>query len=58
MVQTVAGTATSESAGVAAIGEYLGEAGAGLVLNVTDQSSIDELFDAIKAKYGEARYSG
>ena len=49
---TVVGTATSES-GAAAIGEYLGEAGAGLVLNVTEQSSIDALFDAIKAKYGE-----
>lgn len=49
---TVVGTATSES-GAAAIGEYLGEAGAGLVLNVTEQFSIDALFDAIKAKYGE-----
>jgi 3-oxoacyl-[acyl-carrier protein] reductase len=48
----VVGTATSES-GAAAIGEYLGEAGAGLVLNVTEQPSIDALFAAIKAKYGE-----
>ena len=49
---TVVGTATSES-GAAAISEYLGEAGTGLVLNVTEQASIDALFAAIKAKYGE-----
>ena len=48
----VVGTATSES-GAAAISEYLGEAGTGLVLNVTEQTSIDAMFDAIKAKYGE-----
>jgi len=49
---TVVGTATSES-GAAAISEYLADAGTGLVLNVTEQASIDALFDAIKAKYGE-----
>ncbi len=49
---TVVGTATSES-GAAAISEYLGDAGIGLVLNVTEQASIDALFGAIKAKYGE-----
>lgn len=49
---TVIGTATSES-GAAAIAEYLGSAGTGLVLNVTEQSSIESLFAAIKANYGE-----
>lgn len=49
---TVIGTATSES-GAAAIAEYLGTAGTGLVLNVTEQSSIESLFAAIKANYGE-----
>lgn len=48
----VVGTATSES-GAAAIAEYLGESGTGLVLNVTEQSSIDAMFEAIKAKFGE-----
>ncbi len=49
---TVIGTATSES-GAAAIAEYLGSAGTGLVQNVTAQSSIESLFAAIKANYGE-----
>ena len=49
---TVIGTATSES-GAAAISEYLGNAGAGLVLNVTEQSSIDALFETIKVKSDE-----
>lgn len=49
---TVIGTATSES-GAQAIGAYLGEHGEGLVLNVTEPASIDALFTAIKAKYGE-----
>ncbi len=49
---TVIGTATSES-GAAAIAEYLGSSGTGLVLNVTEQSSIESLFAAIKANYGE-----
>lgn len=47
---TVVGTATSEH-GAEKISEYLGE-GNGLVLNVTDNASIDALFDAIKEKHG------
>lgn len=46
---TVVGTATSES-GADKISEYLGE-GNGMVLNVTDNDSIANLFDAIKEKY-------
>ncbi len=48
----VVGTATSAS-GAEAISGYLGDAGCGLVLNVTSQESIDALFAEIKAKYGE-----
>ncbi|KMT64772.1 3-oxoacyl-ACP reductase FabG [Catenovulum maritimum] len=48
----VIGTATSEK-GAAAIAEYLGEKGTGLVLNVTDDDSIAALFDAIKAQFGD-----
>ncbi|TKB48994.1 3-oxoacyl-ACP reductase FabG [Ferrimonas sediminicola] len=48
----VIGTATSER-GAAAIGEYLGDNGQGMVLNVTEQTSIDELFAAIKAEHGD-----
>ena len=48
----VIGTATSER-GAAAIQEYLGEKGHGLVLNVTDSDSIDQLFASIKEKVGE-----
>lgn len=48
----VIGTATSES-GAQAISAYLGEHGEGLVLNVTESASIEALFAAIKAKYGE-----
>ncbi len=48
----VVGTATSES-GAAKISEYLGTAGTGKVLNVTQQESIDALFADIKALYGE-----
>ncbi|MFC3914179.1 3-oxoacyl-ACP reductase FabG [Pseudaeromonas sharmana] len=48
----VVGTATSTS-GAEAISGYLGDAGCGLVLNVTSQESIDALFAEIKAKYGE-----
>lgn len=47
---TVIGTATSES-GAEKISEYLGE-GNGLVLNVTNDDSITELFDKIKAAHG------
>lgn len=48
----VIGTATSER-GAAAIHEYLGDKGHGLVLNVTDSESIDHLFASIKEKVGE-----
>ncbi|MFT7053715.1 MAG: 3-oxoacyl-[acyl-carrier protein] reductase [Psychromonas sp.] len=48
---TVLGTATSEN-GANAISDYLGEAGKGFVLNVTDNDSIAALFDNIKAQYG------
>jgi len=49
---TVAGTATSES-GAAKISEYLGEAGKGYALNVTDADSIKETLAAIKADLGD-----
>jgi len=48
---TVLGTATSES-GAAAISEYLGAAGKGFVLNVTENESIEALFEAIKQDFG------
>jgi 3-oxoacyl-[acyl-carrier protein] reductase len=48
---TVLGTATSEN-GATAISDYLGEAGKGFVLNVTDNDSIAKLFDDIKNQYG------
>lgn len=48
----VIGTATSEK-GAAAITEYLGENGTGLVLNVTNDDSISALFAEIKAQYGD-----
>ncbi|CAM3977076.1 MULTISPECIES: 3-oxoacyl-ACP reductase FabG [Shewanella] len=48
----VIGTATSER-GAAAIQEYLGDKGHGLVLNVTDSESVDQLFASIKEKVGE-----
>ncbi|MBU2924385.1 3-oxoacyl-ACP reductase FabG [Colwellia sp. 4_MG-2023] len=47
---TVVGTATSEH-GAERISEYLGE-GNGLVLNVTSDDSITELFSAIKDAHG------
>ena len=46
----VLGTATSEN-GAKNISEYLGE-GQGLVLNVTDDASIADMFEIIKAKHG------
>ena len=49
---TVIGTATSER-GAAAIQEYLGDNGFGLVLNVTDKDSVAELFSAVKEKVGD-----
>ncbi|WP_016956844.1 3-oxoacyl-ACP reductase FabG [Catenovulum sp. SX2] len=48
----VVGTATSEK-GAAAISEYLGDNGKGLVLNVTDDASIAAVFEQIKADFGE-----
>jgi 3-oxoacyl-(acyl-carrier-protein) reductase len=48
----VVGTATSQS-GADAISAYLGEAGCGLSLNVTSAESVDALFEAIKAKFGD-----
>ncbi|WP_298439091.1 3-oxoacyl-ACP reductase FabG [uncultured Ferrimonas sp.] len=48
----VIGTATSER-GAAAIAEYLGEHGTGMVLNVTEAASIEALFSEIKAQYGD-----
>lgn len=48
----VVGTATSEK-GAAAISEYLGDNGKGLVLNVTDDASIAAVFEQIKADFGD-----
>ena len=48
----VVGTATSQS-GAEAISAYLGDAGCGLVLNVTSPESIESLFADIKEKFGE-----
>ncbi|GLX86507.1 beta-ketoacyl-ACP reductase [Thalassotalea loyana] len=47
---TVLGTATSES-GAARISDYLGE-GNGLVLNVTENESIESLFAVVKERFG------
>lgn len=47
---TVIGTATSEH-GAEKISDYLGNAN-GMVLNVTDDTSIDAMFAAIKEKHG------
>ncbi|MCL4125471.1 UNVERIFIED_CONTAM: hypothetical protein GTU68_006447 [Idotea baltica] len=48
---TVIGTATSEN-GAAAIGEYLGENGKGLALNVTDAESIAAVLKTINDEFG------
>lgn len=48
----VVGTATSEK-GAAAISEYLGEQGTGLVLNVTDAASVEQCLEQIKNQFGE-----
>jgi 3-oxoacyl-[acyl-carrier protein] reductase len=48
----VFGTATSAS-GADAISAYLGDKGQGLVLNVTDNASVDAAFEAIKAARGD-----
>ncbi|PSS71210.1 beta-ketoacyl-ACP reductase [Shewanella algae] len=49
---TVFGTATSER-GAEAISAYLGDKGYGLVLNVTDPQSVENLFASIKEKAGD-----
>ncbi|ATG73960.1 3-oxoacyl-ACP reductase [Zobellella denitrificans] len=49
---TVIGTATSDK-GAEAISAYLGENGTGLVLNVTDAESMNQLLDTIKQRYGD-----
>lgn len=48
----VVGTATSEK-GAAAIQDYLGDKGFGLVLNVTDSESVANLYAQIKEKAGD-----
>lgn len=49
---TVFGTATSER-GAEAISAYLGDKGHGLVLNVTDPQSVENLYASIKEKAGD-----
>ena len=49
---TVIGTATSES-GAEAISAYLGEQGAGLVLNVTDSVSLEQFLAIVKERFGD-----
>ncbi|BCV66867.1 3-oxoacyl-ACP reductase FabG [Shewanella carassii] len=49
---TVFGTATSER-GAEAISAYLGDKGQGLVLNVTDPQSVENLYASIKEKAGD-----
>ncbi|CAM3603407.1 3-oxoacyl-ACP reductase FabG [Rahnella victoriana] len=48
----VIGTATSEK-GAEAIGEYLGDNGKGIMLNVVDSASIDQVLATIRAEFGE-----
>ncbi|MCT8986119.1 3-oxoacyl-ACP reductase FabG [Shewanella phaeophyticola] len=48
----VIGTATSEK-GAAAIQQYLGDKGFGMVLNVTDTQSVADLYSQIKEKTGD-----
>jgi 3-oxoacyl-[acyl-carrier protein] reductase len=48
----VVGTATSEK-GAAAISDYLGVNGKGLVLNVTDADSVEQCLAQIKESFGE-----
>lgn len=48
----VIGTATSEK-GAAAIADFLGEKGTGLVLNVADKASIDAVLEQIKSQHGD-----
>ncbi|MBB6113467.1 MULTISPECIES: 3-oxoacyl-ACP reductase FabG [Rahnella] len=48
----VIGTATSEK-GAEAIGEYLGDNGKGIMLNVVDSASIEQVLTTIRAEFGE-----
>ena len=48
----VIGTATSEK-GAEAIGEYLGDNGKGIMLNVVDSASIEQVLTTIRADFGE-----
>lgn len=48
----VIGTATSEK-GAEAIGEYLGVNGKGIMLNVVDSASIEQVLATIRAEFGE-----
>ncbi len=48
----VIGTATSEK-GAEAIGEYLGDNGKGIMLNVVDSASIEQVLATIRAEFGE-----
>lgn len=48
----VVGTATTES-GAVAINQYLDSHGKGMVLNVTDPTSIERVLDAIRAEFGD-----
>ncbi|KQN56410.1 3-ketoacyl-ACP reductase [Serratia sp. Leaf51] len=48
----VIGTATSEK-GAEAIGEYLGGNGKGIMLNVVDSASIEQVLTTIRAEFGE-----
>lgn len=49
---TVIGTATSEG-GAQAISDYLGDNGKGMVVNVSDQASLDQLLSEIKENFGD-----
>ena len=49
---TVIGTATSEN-GAAAISDYLGDAGTGMVLNVSSDESIEQVLAQIKENHGD-----
>ena len=48
----VIGTATSEK-GAEAIGEYLGDNGKGIMLNVVDSASVEQVLTTIRAEFGE-----
>ncbi|MGV3346291.1 3-oxoacyl-ACP reductase FabG [Enterobacteriaceae bacterium LUAb1] len=48
----VIGTSTSEE-GATAISDYLGDNGKGMVLNVTDAQSVDDMIEKVRAEIGE-----